>query len=49
MVEAIENREGTRAEAVMREHARLAMRNLRLALRDRAQIDRIPALALIRT
>jgi GntR family transcriptional regulator, vanillate catabolism transcriptional regulator len=49
VVEAIENREGTRAEAVMREHARLAMRNLRLALRDRAHLDRIPALALIRT
>ncbi len=49
VVDAIENREGTRAEAVMREHARLAVRNLRLALRDRAQIERIPALALIRT
>jgi GntR family transcriptional regulator, vanillate catabolism transcriptional regulator len=49
VVEAIENREGTRAEAVMREHARLAIRNLRLALRDRAHLDRIPALALIRT
>ncbi len=49
VVDAIENREGTRAEAVMREHARLAVRNLRLALRDRAQIERIPALALIRS
>jgi GntR family transcriptional regulator, vanillate catabolism transcriptional regulator len=49
VVEAIENREGTRAEAVMREHARLAIRNLRLALRDRTHLDRIPALALIRT
>ena len=48
VVEAIENREGARAEAVMREHARLAVRNLRLALRDRAHLDRIPALALIR-
>ena len=49
VVEAIENREGTRAEAVMREHARLAVRNLRLALRDRTHLDRIPALALIRS
>src|SRR5262249_46447651 len=28
VVRAIESREGTRAEAIMREHARLAMRNL---------------------
>src|SRR5919108_613879 len=32
VVEAIPNREGARAQAIMREHARLAGRNLRLAL-----------------
>ena len=49
VVDAIENREGARAEAVMREHARLAARNLRLALRNRAHLDLLPALALIRS
>ncbi|MFG1279849.1 GntR family transcriptional regulator [Xanthobacter autotrophicus] len=48
VVEAIANREGTRAEALMREHARLARRNLELALRDRAILQRIPGGALIR-
>jgi GntR family transcriptional regulator of vanillate catabolism len=33
----------------MREHARLAARNLRLALRNRTRLDLLPALALIRT
>ncbi|MBC7579325.1 MAG: GntR family transcriptional regulator [Tardiphaga sp.] len=45
VVDAIENREGARAEAVMREHARLAVRNLRLALRNRSHLDLLPALA----
>ena len=49
VVDAIENREGARAEAVMREHARLAVRNLRLALRNRTHLDLLPALALIKT
>jgi GntR family transcriptional regulator of vanillate catabolism len=43
----IENREGARAEAIMREHARLAVRNLRLALRNRSHLDLLPALALV--
>ena len=47
VVDAIENREGARAEAVMREHARLAARNLRLALRNRTHHDLLPALALL--
>ena len=47
VVDAIENREGARAEAVMREHARLAARNLRLALRNRTHRDLLPALALL--
>ena len=45
VVDAIENREGARAEAIMREHARLAARNLRLALRNRTHLDLLPALA----
>jgi GntR family transcriptional regulator of vanillate catabolism len=49
VVDAIENREGARAEAIMREHARLAVRNLRLALRNRTHLDLLPALALVRT
>ena len=49
VVDAVENREGGRAEAIMREHARLAARNLRLALRNRTHLDLLPALALIRT
>jgi GntR family transcriptional regulator of vanillate catabolism len=47
VVDAIENREGARAEAVMREHARLAARNLRLVLRHRGHLDLLPALALL--
>ena len=47
VIDAIENREGGRAEAVMREHARLAVRNLRLALRNRSHLELLPALALI--
>jgi GntR family transcriptional regulator, vanillate catabolism transcriptional regulator len=48
VIDAIENREGARAEAIMREHARLAARNLRLALKNRTHLDLLPALALIR-
>jgi GntR family transcriptional regulator of vanillate catabolism len=47
VVDAIENREGARAEAIMREHARLAVRNLRLALRNRTHLDLLPALTLL--
>ena len=47
VIDAIENREGARAEAIMREHARLAVRNLRLALRNRSHLDLLPALALV--
>lgn len=49
VIDAIENREGARAEAVMREHSRLAARNLRLALRNRTDLDLLPALALLGT
>ncbi len=33
----------------MREHSRLAARNLRLALRNRAHLDLMPALALLKS
>ncbi len=41
VLDAIEAREGTRAEALMREHARLARRNLRFLL-DRQRVDQPP-------
>ena len=47
VIDAIENREGARAEAIMREHARLAERNLRLTLRNRTHLDLLPALTLM--
>jgi GntR family transcriptional regulator of vanillate catabolism len=34
VLSAIENREGGRAEAIMREHSRLAQRNLSQAMRS---------------
>jgi GntR family transcriptional regulator of vanillate catabolism len=48
VVEAIENREGERAESIMREHARLARRNLQLALANQATLDLVAGSALIR-
>jgi GntR family transcriptional regulator of vanillate catabolism len=49
IVEAIAAREGTRAESLMREHARIAERNLRLALRHEKAFARVPGGTLIRT
>jgi GntR family transcriptional regulator of vanillate catabolism len=48
VIEAIEAREGARAEALMREHARLARRNLQAALADRGRLDELPGGPLIR-
>ena len=48
VVEAITNHEGARAEAIMQEHARLAGRNLRLALRHEKALERVPGGSLIR-
>jgi len=48
VVRAIENREGARAEALMREHARLAHRNLQFALRNQGTRDLVPGSVLIR-
>lgn len=48
MVSAIEQREGARAEALAREHARLARQNLEFVLdNDRSLIRRVPALSLV--
>lgn len=48
VVRAIEAREGARAEALMREHARLAFRNLEFALRNKRTLGLVPGAALIR-
>ncbi len=47
LVEAIENREGTRAEFLAREHSRMARHNLGLALRDYETFRRIPGSSLV--
>lgn len=49
IVEAIASGEGARAQALMQEHARLAGRNLRLALRYEKALARVPGGTLIRT
>jgi GntR family transcriptional regulator, vanillate catabolism transcriptional regulator len=49
VLDAIERREGARAEAIMREHSRLAQRNLREAVQDQHQhLHRMPGVRLIR-
>jgi GntR family transcriptional regulator, vanillate catabolism transcriptional regulator len=45
---AIETREGHRAETLMREHARLARRNLELALNNQQTRELVPGATLIR-
>lgn len=48
IVDAIEMREGARAEAIAREHARLARQNLEFVLdKDRSLIPQVPALVLV--
>ena len=47
VLDAIENRESARAEAIMREHSRLAQRNLREAVRD-PRHGQVPGVRLIR-
>lgn len=44
---AIEAREGSRAEALMREHSRIAQRNLRAAVQSH-DVERLPGVRLIR-
>lgn len=49
VLEAIAQREGSRAEALMREHSRIARRNLSDAVRQHhADLERMPAARLIR-
>jgi GntR family transcriptional regulator, vanillate catabolism transcriptional regulator len=48
IVEAIENRQGARAESIAREHARLARRNLEMALTDQAILSCVPGNSLIK-
>lgn len=48
IVQAIAAGEGARAEALMREHARLAHRNLELALRNQRTRQLVPGASLIR-
>ena len=47
VLEAIERREGARAEAIMREHSRIAQRNLREAVKGQ-QVTQMPGVRLIR-
>jgi GntR family transcriptional regulator of vanillate catabolism len=48
ILEAIENRQGTRAEAVAREHVRLSRRNLESVLMDANILSCVPGSSLIR-
>jgi GntR family transcriptional regulator of vanillate catabolism len=48
VVNAIERREGARAEAIMREHARLAHRNLERAFANQRILELVPGSALIK-
>ena len=48
MVEAIQSRQGTRAESVAREHARLSRRTIEIALNDTHMKSRMPWGGLIR-
>jgi len=47
VLDAIERREGSRAEAIMREHSRIAQRNLREAVQSH-NLDQMPGVRLIR-
>jgi GntR family transcriptional regulator of vanillate catabolism len=48
VLDAIRQREGARAESLMREHARNAHANLRAALADHGSWQRVPGASLIR-
>ena len=47
LIEAIEQRQGARAENVAREHARLALTNLDIVLGQRDALDRLPGASLL--
>ena len=48
LLEAIENRQGSRAESLAREHAGLALRNLEAVLADKDVSSSVPGASLIR-
>ena len=48
IVDAIANREPTRAEALAREHSRLARTSLEMVLRDKRLLTQVPGASLIR-
>lgn len=47
LIEAIEQRQGGRAESLAREHARIALTNLEIVLQHRDVLDRMPGASLI--
>jgi len=47
IVEAIENREGVRAEALAREHSRISRRNLELAFKAKESTSHLSGLSLV--
>ncbi|MGZ6577785.1 MAG: GntR family transcriptional regulator [Solirubrobacteraceae bacterium] len=47
LIEAIESRQGARAEALAREHARIALTNLEIVLRHREMLELVPGSSLI--
>ncbi len=49
IIEAIEKREGTRAEALAREHARLSLTNLKTALKSESVLKQVPGLRVVNT
>ena len=48
VLDAIERREGSRAESLMREHSRIAQRNLQEAVKSQ-RLDQLPGVRLIRS
>jgi GntR family transcriptional regulator, vanillate catabolism transcriptional regulator len=47
LVEAIESRQSARAESLAREHARIALANLEIVMRNREVLQRLPGAALV--
>ncbi len=49
IIEAIENREGARADALAQEHAYLSLQTLQRALKDKMVLSQLPAFKLVMT
>jgi GntR family transcriptional regulator of vanillate catabolism len=49
IIEAIENREGARANALAQEHAYLSLQNLQRALKNKTILSQLPAFKLVTT